>query len=111
MKTAIALVAAAAILSGCATGAIPQDDDALGVAADVSSPKKKAPKVSSCDQAREAFLTGSEADVRKALKRLKADRKADATAREYAKYYLGRDRNDRAMRELDESLISTSCSY
>lgn len=67
-------------------------------------------KISSCNQAREAFLTGSKADQVKALKRLQKDKKADAVAREYARYWLGRDKADPKMRELDETLISSACA-
>lgn len=67
-------------------------------------------KISSCNQAREAFLTGSKTDRVKALKRLQKDKHADAVAREYARYWLGRDKSDPQMRELDETLISSACA-
>lgn len=65
---------------------------------------------STCDQVREAILTGSQADINAAMKALQADKSADSTAREYARYYLGRDKNDPQLREMDISLIQMSCS-
>lgn len=72
--------------------------------------KKAAPKPSSCDVAREAILTGSPAQIKAAMKKLQADKSADATAREYARYYLGRDAKDKQMQEMDIQLIQMSCS-
>lgn len=63
-----------------------------------------------CDVVREALLTGSQADIDASMAALKADKTADATAREYADYYLGRDRNDPQNRQADVSLIRMSCS-
>lgn len=67
-------------------------------------------KVDSCGAAREAILTGTPADIERTFKALVADKSADATAREYARYYLGRDRDDRQMREMDIGLIQTACT-
>lgn len=69
-----------------------------------------APATSTCDNAREAFLTGSKADIQKALKALQSDKSADSTAREYARYYLVRDAGNKSLQELDASLIQTACS-
>jgi predicted small lipoprotein YifL len=63
-----------------------------------------------CDVAREAILTGTKAQIKAAMKKLVADRTADATAREYARYYLGRDAADADMQEMDVSLIQMSCT-
>lgn len=71
---------------------------------------KEEEKASTCDQAREAFLTGTEADIEKALKALIKDKNADATAREYADYYLNRDSDQPDLQEMDKSLIQTACS-
>jgi len=38
------------------------------------------------------------------------DKTADATAREYARYYLGRDKASKQFREMDIGLIQMSCS-
>jgi hypothetical protein len=40
---------------------------------------------------REAILTGSPADITTAMQSLVAEKTANATAREYARYYMGRD--------------------
>jgi hypothetical protein len=60
--------------------------------------------------AREAILTGTPADIKGALRALQADKTADATAREYARYYLTRDAGDPQMREMDVSLIQSACA-
>jgi hypothetical protein len=65
---------------------------------------------SSCDIAREALLTGTQSDIDAAMAGLMADKAADATAREYADYYLHRDAGEPQMREMDVSLIRMSCS-
>lgn len=65
--------------------------------------------VSTCDAVREAILTGTPAQVAKAMKALVADKSADATAREYARYYLGRDAKSPDLREMDVTLIQSSC--
>lgn len=62
-----------------------------------------------CADAREAFLTGSPADIDRALKALQADKGADQTAREYANFYLTRDKGDPDMQTLDKGLIQTAC--
>ncbi len=51
---------------------------------------------STCDVAREAFLTGSEAEIEAALAALVADTTADAAAREAAQSYLEDGRPDAA---------------
>lgn len=104
----IAALLSVALLGACtpADDSIPQDSGTTSHQA----PKSLKKKISSCDQAREAFLTGSAKDQRAALRRLQADRKADGTAREYAKYWLTRDKSDPDMREADESIISTACA-
>ena len=71
---------------------------------------EEAPSGDTCENAREAILTGTPAEINKAMKALVADKKADSTAREYARYYLGRDKHDADMREMDISLIQMSCS-
>lgn len=67
-------------------------------------------KVTTCDVAREMFLTGTKAEIHQALKDLKADTTADGSAREYAGYYLGRDANDKDLREMDQTLIVSICT-
>lgn len=67
--------------------------------------------LSSCERVNEAFLTGSAADIDSALQALKADKAADTTARQYADYYLNRDKTESSMRELDKTLIQSVCSY
>lgn len=65
---------------------------------------------SACDNAREAILTGTQSGIISAMNKLVADRSADSTAREYARYYLGRDKTDKDMREMDIGLIQSACS-
>lgn len=69
--------------------------------------------VSSCEQTREALLTGSQAQINTAMSRLIADTSADGTAREYADYYLHRDAppayGSKDLRGMDISLIRMSC--
>ncbi len=62
-----------------------------------------------CGDVREAFLTGTPEDIAKALRALVADKGADPTAREYAKYWLDRDSGDPSMQKLDEGLIQSAC--
>lgn len=70
-----------------------------------------APKAAStCDVVREALLTGTQAEINASMKALVADKAADATAREYADYYLNRDKTEPSMREMDTGLIRMSCS-
>lgn len=76
----------------------------------VVEPEPAEEKATTCDVARESILTGSPADITKAMKGLAADKKADATAREYARYYTGRDKGDKDMQEMDIGLIQMSCS-
>lgn len=65
---------------------------------------------STCDVVREALLTGTTADIEASMAQLVADKSADATAREYADYYINRDKTQPTMREMDISLIRMSCS-
>lgn len=77
----------------------------------VTTVTTEAPKAaSSCDNVREALLTGTQADIDSAMAALQADRAADATAREYADYYLHRDADQPDLREMDVNLIRMSCS-
>lgn len=65
---------------------------------------------STCTAVREAILTGSKARIARAMRALIKDRRAPMVAREYARYYLGRDAGDPSMQELDIGLIQMSCS-
>lgn len=65
---------------------------------------------STCDVVREALLTGSPAEIAASMRALVADKTADATAREYADYYLNRDKNEPSLQDMDISLIRMSCS-
>lgn len=78
--------------------------------ADTPAPAEQADKPTTCDVAREAILTGTPKQIKKAFEALVKDKTADATAREYARYYLGRDKNDKDLREMDIGLIQMSCS-
>lgn len=113
MKRTMTLLASAAlavsVLAGCGGVATPIPQD-VATSAKAAAPKAAAPKASTCDVAREAILTGTPTDIEKAFRALVADKSADGTAREYARYYLGRDKNDKSMREMDISLIQMSCT-
>lgn len=105
--TGLVLVISVVLTAACGTASpLPQDTTS------VSQPavKAKKPKVSACNQVREAFLTGTVKTQTKALKRLKADKNADATAREYAGYWLVRDKANKQLREMDQTLIVSACS-
>jgi hypothetical protein len=68
------------------------------------------PAASTCDVTREALLTGTQAEINASMKALMADKTADATAREYADYYLNRDKAEPDMQKMDISLIRMACS-
>jgi len=110
MKRAITLLAAI-LLTGCSIPAAPIPQGTVTMQSTSDTPVSDAPAiaVSSCDSVREAFLTGSDSQIIKALKILKVDKKADGTAREYADYYLNRDKGDKQLRESDKMLIRMSC--
>ncbi len=56
-----------------------------------------------CDVAREAFLTGTDADIAAALAALQADSTADAYARESAKSYLTAEENSIPLEEWQDT--------
>jgi hypothetical protein len=58
----------------------------------LAAPAPATPSASSCDVAREAFLTGTEANIINSMNGVLADRTAHNTARQFAKFYNGRDR-------------------
>lgn len=68
------------------------------------------PVVNSCDRVREALLTGTQAQINSAMAALQVDKAEDATAREYADYYLHRDAGNKQLRDMDISLIRMACS-
>lgn len=86
---------------------IPQADPTKAPAPVVTT---QAPKATTCDVVREALLTGSKAEIAAAMQALKVDKTMDGTAREYAGYWLGRDKTDPQFRQMDEELITTACS-
>jgi hypothetical protein len=61
-----------------------------------------------CDVAREAFLTGTPSQIAGAMQQLLADRSAPATAREYAQKYLAE--TDPQMKDMDKSIIQEYCT-
>jgi hypothetical protein len=125
-KTAtLAILAAALIVTAACTAetnddALPSGSDQFPttvttVASGSVTPKttpttEAAPAASTCDVTREALLTGTQAEITASLKALMADKTADATAREYADYWLNRDKTSPEMREMDIGLIRMSCS-
>ena len=54
---------------------------------------------SSCDVAREAFQTGSEAEIIDSLNALVADKTVNATARKNARYYIDSDKASKPVQE------------
>ncbi len=64
----------------------------------------------SCAVVREALLTGTPAEITTGMRALIADKSADQTAREYASYYVGRDKNQKDLQKMDVSLIQLACS-
>lgn len=64
---------------------------------------------STCDVAREAFLSGTEEDIVAALEALQADKTAPAVAREYADYYLHGDVAHPDRLEADKNMILSAC--
>ena len=70
-------------------------------------PEPESAAASTCDVAREAFLTGTEAEIEAALAALVADTAADASAREAAQSYLEED--DPTLRGLHKDLVQYTC--
>jgi hypothetical protein len=69
-------------------------------------PETTAP--STCDVAREAFLTGTDEEIEAALEALVADRDADAMAREAAQEYLEEDNS--TLRGMQKDLVQLACT-
>ena len=99
-------VAGLVLIAACGAPSrpLPQDQGGDGSA----PPSVTASTVSTCDRVREAILTGTQAQIDKAMKALQADKSADAEAREAAKAYLGEKNKD--LRDLQVSLIQMQCS-
>ena len=76
----------------------------------LTAPAPATPAASSCDVAREAFLTGTEADIVKSMNGVLADRTAHDTARQFAKFYNGRDRANKSKQETDIKIVQFYCS-
>ena len=66
--------------------------------------------LSSCTVVKDALLNGTPADIHAGMLALIADKTADQTAREYAGYYTGRDKDKTEMLKLGATLIWSSCS-
>jgi hypothetical protein len=64
---------------------------------------------SSCVAVREAVLSGDKGQIRRALRALKNDETASATARQSADDYLDRDADNPERQQMDLSLIQASC--
>jgi hypothetical protein len=130
MKTKIILALAALTLVGVACTA-PEADTLNVKSFDGATTEETIPATnpepvaapSTCDVAREAFLTGNAADIKTALEAMIADTTADATAREYAQTYLSELTDDyswagddaetmrKSSLESSVSLIRMSCAY
>jgi len=83
-------------------------DIGTGSASSASAPAT--PAATSCDVAREAFLTGTEADIINSMNGVLADRTAHDTARQFAKFYNGRDRANKSKQEMDIKTVQFYCS-
>jgi hypothetical protein len=84
-------------------------DEAIAELEALAGPDTGTPAAAStCDVAREAFLTGTEAEIEAALEALVADRDADATAREAAQSYL--EESDPTLRRLHKDLVQVLCT-
>lgn len=101
------LVIAGLVITGSACTAtaepLPQKGQEI-----VPEPSKAA---STCDVVREALLTGTEAEKTEAMQALVADKTADATAREYAQYWLTDGaRGASEAQETSAMVIRSACS-
>ena len=118
MKLTILAAVAVLVLAGCSTGTgsapLPQAPATSAPAAPAPTTEvpvaDPAPAATTCDKAREAILTGTPSDITAAMKALVADKSAPATAREYARYYTIRDKDNKQLQEMDVSLIQMSCT-
>lgn len=116
----LSAAAAAFSLSACGTAASSLPITTASSASAASAPAAPAPappaaapaapSATSCDAAREEFLTGTPSSISAALTTLKADKTANAIAREYADYWLNRDAADASLRDMDKGLINMSCT-
>lgn len=119
-KLALALLAVGlAVTAGCTAAtkdALPEGSDKFPTSTTVAGgtvqtpTTEAAPAASTCDVTREALLTGTQAEINASMKALMADKTADATAREYADYYINRDKAAPEMQKMDISLIRMACS-
>lgn len=111
ITVAVAGFVLAASLTACG-GVTPDDALPQGTPDSNSSVTPNVPeettKVSTCDAAREAILTGSKKSLEKALKALIADKKADADAREAAQEYF--EQTDKDLKKMQLDLIQLACS-
>ena len=122
MKLIVLAAVAVLALAGCGSGTgsapLPQAPPTSAAAPapvateapPVAEAPAPAPAASTCDKAREAILTSTPSGITAAMKALVADKSAPATAREYARYYTVRDKNDKQLQEMDVSLIQMSCT-
>ena len=105
--TLIVLAAGLAVTAACTAStkdALPEGSDKFPTSTTVAAGKTEtttAPKVTPTTQA----------EILASMKALMADKTADATAREYADYYVNRDKASPDMREMDIGLIRMSCSF
>jgi len=67
------------------------------------------PSASSCDLAPEASLTGSRAGIVDAMNALVADKRLEATAREHAGNYRGRDASNKSRQDKEITIIEFYC--
>jgi hypothetical protein len=76
----------------------------------LAAPAPATPAASSCDVAREAFLNGTETDIINSMSGVLADKTAHDTARQFAKFYNGRDKANKSKQETDMKIVEFYCS-
>lgn len=82
-------------------------DNTTTTPAPVIAPTPEPVEATSCDVVRESLLTGTPAEIKAAMLQLKADKSADATAREYAAEYLTETNAD--LQRMNVSLLQMLC--
>lgn len=110
MKKFILVVMVAVLILSAACSANPLGVDGAELSDDTTESTPSESTSTSCDIAREAFLTGSQEQINAALTDVVADQSADASAREAAQNYLN-ENDEELLRELYKTSVQTYCSF